>query len=149
MTYYHKQSAPLSLILYGLAAVFWVTGWLLRHEPAQPVLLSVVGLMVLGLGPCFHHLIIFDGGDHLVVRFGPFPLFQRRIRYVDIRELEIGRTTVLEGLGMHMSLRGGWVWNIWGRDCVVIHLQSGIIRVGTNDAENLVRFLESRILSPS
>ena len=44
-----------------------------------------------------------------------------------------------------MSLRGGWVWNIWGRDCVVLQLRKDILRVGTDDAEKLARFLEEKI----
>jgi len=49
-------------------------------------------------------------------------LFRRTIRYDDIISAEIGRTTILDGWGIHMSLRGGWVWNLWGRDCVVLQL---------------------------
>jgi hypothetical protein len=37
----------------------------------------------------------------------------------DIGSVEIGRTLHLDGWGIHMSVRGGWVWNLWGRDCVV------------------------------
>ncbi len=44
-----------------------------------------------------------------------------------------------------MSLRGGWVWNLWGRDCVVLQLRKSILRVGTDDAENLTAFLNQTI----
>jgi len=44
-----------------------------------------------------------------------------------------------------MSLRGGWVWNLWGRDCVVLQLRKGILGVGTDDAENLADFLNQKI----
>jgi len=37
------------------------------------------------------------------------------------------------------------MWNLWGRDCVVLHLKKGVLRVGTDDAENLARFLEGKI----
>jgi hypothetical protein len=40
--------------------------------------------------------------------------------------------------------RGGWVWNIWGYDCVVIRMKRGTLRVGTDDADGLVEFLRSR-----
>ena len=73
------------------------------------------------------------------------PLFRRRVRYEDIRDVEIGRTVLLEGWGIHMSPRGGWVWNIWGRDCVVIHLETGTLRVGTDDDANLEALLRQRI----
>lgn len=44
-----------------------------------------------------------------------------------------------------MSVRGGWFWNIWGRDCVVLHLDQGTLRIGTDDPENLEAFLRQRI----
>jgi hypothetical protein len=51
---------------------------------------------------------------------------------------------------IHMSLRGGGVWNVWGGDCVVLRLRKGILRVGTDDAEQLADFLKARLShSPS
>jgi hypothetical protein len=52
----------------------------------------------------------------------------------------------LDGWGIHMSLRGGWVWNLWGRNCVVLRLRKSILRVGTDDAVNLVEFLNARLV---
>jgi hypothetical protein len=50
----------------------------------------------------------------LVIRFGPIPLFRRTVRYADIQKVEVGRTLILDGWGIHFSIRGGWVWNLWG-----------------------------------
>ena len=51
---------------------------------------------------------------------------------------------LLDGWGILMSIRSGWVWNIWGR--VVLHLKRGTLRICTDDdAKNLVRFIEQRI----
>lgn len=100
-------------------------------------------MLVLAL--CFQHLTIADEGDRLAIWFGPLALFQRRIPYADIQSVEIGRTMLIEGWGIHLSLlRRGWVWNIWGRDCVVIQ-HKGILRLGTNDPESLLQFLKARI----
>jgi len=44
-----------------------------------------------------------------------------------------------------MSLRGGWVWNLWGRDCVVLKLQKGVLRIGTDDAEHLAEYVQTRM----
>jgi hypothetical protein len=34
---------------------------------------------------------------------------------------------------------------LWGRQCVVVYLSNGgVLRMGTDDAENLARFLEGR-----
>jgi hypothetical protein len=49
-------------------------------------------------------------------------------------------------LGIHYNLRDGWVWNLWGRDGVVVHWQQGgVLRIGTDDAVNLARFLNEKI----
>jgi hypothetical protein len=49
-------------------------------------------------------------------------------------------------LSRSLSFRGGWVWNIWGRDCVVVHWRNGgVFQIGTDDAENLARFLAGKI----
>jgi hypothetical protein len=94
----------------------------------------------------FHHLTVVDEGDWLALRFGPLSVFQRKVRYADIECVEIGRTLFLDGWGIHYSVRGGWVWNLWGRDCVVVHWkQGGELRIGTDDAENLAAFLQARI----
>ena len=145
LTYWHRQAAPLCLLLYLIAAILLMVSWRLR-EPVISAILSVSGLLTLLLALSFHHLTVADEGDVLAIRFGPFPLFRTAVRYDDIRRVEIGRTTVSEGWGIHLNLRGGWVWNLWGRDCVVLHLKRGsVLRLGTDDAENLARFIRSRI----
>ncbi len=98
---------------------------------------------MLVLAPSFHHLTVADKGDHLEIRFGPVSLFRKRILYENMRQVEVGRTTIFEGWGIHLSLRGGWVWNIWGRNCVVV-THRGITRIGTDDAENLAAFLRTK-----
>ena len=144
-SYRHVQHAPLCLLLYILAIVFLVTGLVLKSEPPISWLFPPIGLLMLVLAASFHHLTVEDQIDRLSIRFGPIPLFRRTIRYDDIISAEIGRTTILDGWGIHMSLRGGWVWNLWGRDCVVLQLRKGILRVGTADAENLADFLNQKI----
>ena len=104
-------------------------------------------LFMLLLGASCGHLTIEDEGDRLSVRFGPFPLFRRRIPYDDILEVETGRTTFLEGWGIHWSPWGGWVWNIWGYDCVLLRLKRGKLKIGTDDAAGLAEFVSSRIRS--
>ncbi len=143
--YKHVQHAPLCLLLYVLAGVFIVLGWILRNEPPFPWLFPPIGLFMLILAASFHRLTVEHQVDRLSVSFGPIPLFRRTIRYEDIVSAEIGQTTMIDGWGIHWSLRGGWVWNIWGRDCVVLQLRKGILRVGTDDAENLARFLNQKI----
>jgi hypothetical protein len=97
------------------------------------------------LAAAFHSLTVEDRGNGLAIRFGPVPLFQRTVRYADVSTIDVGRTVLLEGWGIHWSLRGGWIWNLWGRDCVIIHFKNGsILRIGSDDAGNLARFLEAK-----
>ena len=100
---------------------------------------------MLVIAASFHHLKVVDKGDVLSVRFGPVPLFRKTVQYSDIVNVEVGQTLILDGWGIHMSIRGGWVWNLWGRDCAVVHLKKGTLRIGTDDAENLAAFLQSMV----
>lgn len=143
-SYRHTQKGPWSLLLYVLATMFLTVCWYAPLLPLQITFL-ITGILMFPLGMSFHHLTVADEGDRLAIRFGPLPLFRKRISYSDIDAVEKGRTMILDGWGIHLSLRGGWVWNIWGRDCVVIRLKQGIIRVGTDDPDGLAEFLKGRV----
>lgn len=144
--YRHTQKAPLYLLLVAFTILFFVLGWTLRDIPPVSVIMPIVGALMLILGLSFRHLTVADEGDRLAIQFGPLPLFRTKICYQDIQRVEIGKTTLLDGWGIHLSLQGGWVWNIWGRDCVVVHHQ-GITRIGTDEAEILAQFLKTKIAS--
>lgn len=145
--YSHTQKTPLFLLIYALAAVFLALGWFVQDAPPIRWLFPPIGMLMFVLAASFHHLSVVDQGDVLAVRFGPVPLFRRKVKYADIGSVEVGRTTLLDGWGIHLSIRGGWVWNLWGWTCVVVHFKSGgTLRIGTDDAENLVRFLEGKII---
>jgi serpin B len=142
--YFHTQKAPLCLILYGSALACCALAWIIGSAPGS-IIAVAVGLLIALLAPAFHHLTIVDDGDRLAIRFGPLPLFRRTVRYADIVKVEIGRTLILEGWGIHYSIRGGWVWNLGGRDCLIVHLKKGVLRIGTNRAAGLAHFLEEKI----
>jgi hypothetical protein len=145
--YSHTQHAPLGLMLYGLAGVLLLSAWFIREPQPAFVALGVGGIVTAVVATAVHYLTVVDLGDALAVRFGPLPLPMLRmtIPYDDIVKVEIGRTLILDGWGIHYSVRGGWVWNIWGRDCVVVQRRNGLLRIGTDDAANLARFLEGKI----
>lgn len=146
--YWHTQKGPLCLILYGSALACFVLAWALPPMPGVPgtSTAAAVGLLIALLAPAFHHLIVKDEGDRLAIRFGPLPLFRRTVGYADITSVEVGKTGILEGGGIHYSIRRGWVWKLGGRDCVVVGLRNGgVLRIGTDDAPNLARFLEGKM----
>ncbi len=142
--YSHTQHAPLCLISYGSALASTALGWMVGETPGLYIAGSA-GLLFAILATAIHHLTVQDQGEVLAIRFGPVPLFRRSVRYADIKSVDVGRTLILDGWGIHMSIRGGWVWNLWGRDCVVIHFKTGgVLRIGTDDAEALPAFLDGK-----
>jgi hypothetical protein len=150
-TYKHTQKGPWFLLLYAfglpmVAVAVWLSlvPEIMDRLPFVPIVVGAGGFIMLVLAPSFHHLTVADEGDRLTVRFGPLPLFRTHIRYADIRAVEVGKTTLLDGLGIHWSIRGGWVWNIWGLDCVIVR-HGGTTFVGTDDAENLAAFLRTKM----
>jgi len=54
-------------------------------------------------GVLVQSLTVCDEGDRLAICFGPLPLFQRRFQYDDILGVEIGRTTIMDGWGIHWT----------------------------------------------
>jgi hypothetical protein len=145
LTYRHTQKGPWHLLLYAFGAAMLIAGMLIRAVPTLDITLLASGFLTLLLSASFHHLSVEDEGHQLAIRFGPFPLFRKRIWYDNMLEVKKGRTMFLDGWGIHWSPWGGRLWNIWGYDCVVIRLKRGRLRVGTDDPDSLVEFLTSRI----
>lgn len=147
-TYRHTQRAPLFLLVYALAVMLLALSWFVRDEPPIRFVFPQLGVLILILAASFHHLTVEDQGYRLSISFGPISLFRRSVKYENIMSAEAGRTTILDGWGIHLSLRGGWVWNIWGRDCVVVRFKNGgTLRIGTDDAATLAAFVRTRIQS--
>jgi hypothetical protein len=144
-SYHHTQKGPWCLLMYAVAAVFLTVSWYQQEVPPLAVTFGLTGGLMFMLGTSFQTLTVADEGSRLALRFGPFPLFRKRIWYEDIVEVAKGRTTFLDGWGIHLSVRGGWVWNIWGFHCVVLKLKRGTLRIGTDDPDGLHDFLMSRI----
>ena len=146
MEYTHTQHGPLHYILDGLAGVFLVCAVSLPEIPAVAITLGCSSCLVALFAVSFRTLTVSDAGQHLSVRFGPLPLFRKSIAYEKITSVEAGTTALIDGWGIHYIPGRGETWNLWGWDCAVLHLDSKIIRVGTDDRENLVEFLQERIL---
>jgi hypothetical protein len=96
---------------------------------------------------CFATLTVRDEGTRLAVRFGPIPLFGTSVAYSDITEVAAARSSFLDGWGVHWTPGRGWIYNLWGFGCVRIGLGRKTVRIGTDDVEGLVRFLNSRLES--
>jgi hypothetical protein len=148
MQYDHTQTSPLYLILVGVGIALLVGAWLTPEWFVQIILLCSGGLMFI-LALCFRQLTVSDEGDRLLICFGPLPLFRRRIQFSEIEKVEQTRSTILDGWGIHLSLSGGWIWNLWGFDCVDVWYRKGRkvkkVRIGTDDPVGLEEFLKERV----
>ncbi len=142
--YDHTQTGPWYLLLLGLGVFFLAMGWFVPGDEVTDVVLPVSAWSMALLAMSFRSLTVIDRGDHLALRFGPVPLFRKRVPYEDLEHVERGRLTILDGWGIHYSLRGGWVWSIWGFDCVVVRYRGRTLRIGTDDADTLVEFLNQQ-----
>ncbi|MBI1901733.1 MAG: hypothetical protein HYS13_11565 [Planctomycetia bacterium] len=65
------------------------------------LILAVTSAVMFVLGLCFGSLTVQDEGDFLAVRYGPLPLFVKRIAYSSITAVSPGRSTLLDGWGIH------------------------------------------------
>lgn len=142
--YEHTQWAPMCwmILLPGLA-VLLIAGVLSNDAVIAPLMLVGVVLVVTAFS--FRSLRVVDEGDVLAIRFGPIPLFRKRIPYADIQAAERDRSSIVDGWGIHWVPGRGWTYNLWGFDCVRLTLTRGrTVRVGTDDPDGLARFLNEK-----
>ena len=58
------------------------------------------------------------------------------MRYDQIADVQIGRSTLIDGWGIHRTPGRGWIWNIHGFRCVELDLHDGSrLRIGTDEPE--------------
>jgi len=145
MEYDHTQKGPLYLILIPLGVFFLGTARLMPHPAATwSFIIAGIAMWVFALG--FRQLTVRDAGDHLLVQLGPLPLFRRQLPYGEIESVKGGHGHPMEGFGIHLSVGGGWTWNLWGKEVVDVTLTGNRrIRIGTDDPEGLQRFIQSRL----
>jgi hypothetical protein len=147
MRYHHTQKGPFFLVLLAVAAILACSAWLSRSEQPVGLLLTVGAVMFLLLALSFRQLTVQDRGDHLAVCFGPLPLLRKNFDYASITQVSVGKSSLLDGLGIHYIPGRGWTYNLWGFDCVILEVAKSTVRIGTDDPENLASFLQSIVSS--
>jgi hypothetical protein len=92
------------------------------------------------------HLNVQDDDDRLEARFGPvrLPFFRTSIRYDEITSFEASRSNLKDQWGIHWTAKHGWIYNIWGYDCVKIMRGEKAVRIGTNDLPGLLALLTEK-----
>lgn len=131
-----------------IAIFLLIAIWFLPNDRfmEQLVMFIVGGILVL-VSLTFRTLTIQDQGSHLLVCFGPWRLFRRRIAFEQISSAEAGQTALIDGLGYHWIPFRGWTLNIAGRDCVTLQMLNGsTIRLGTDDVPGLLAAIQAKII---
>ena len=124
----------------------------LVEEPATVLVLGLV-MPVLGtaFAGAFWHMGVRDGGDRVVVWFGPLPLvraevpYQRMesVRLTEVKRLE--RWQVREGHPAQVyAARRGAAVEIFLKKEPGQRLRRSVV-LGTDDASNLIAFLEAKL----
>ena len=142
--YEHVQRGWLHTILLAVAAVMVAGGWLARSDRTTMVFTFAVAAIFVLCALMFGTLTVRDEGEHLALRFGPLPVFRKRIHYADVTAVEPGRTSIIDGWGIHYIPWRGWTYNLWGFGCVKLTLGTKVIRVGSDDVDNLAKFLKGK-----
>lgn len=143
--YEYTQRSPLSALLLVLALGMACVAWAKQDIPPVAWVLGPVSVLIALAAACVHQLTVTGGETALLVKFGPIPLFRTRIPYASMQSVEAARSRFIDGWGIHYIPGRGWTYNIWGFDCVLIHRAGkSPIRVGTDDVDNLLAFLQSK-----
>jgi hypothetical protein len=148
--YDHRQPGKAHALLFVIAAGMAVAAVLMRSQPlAMWPAMGIACIMAL-IGGAFMHLQVRDDGDALLIRFGPVPLFSKRVPYAEILAATPAKSRVIDGWGIHWTMGRGWTWNLWGYDCVELSLTGArTLRIGTDEPEPLAAFLRTKVAEPA
>ena len=150
--YDHRQLSPLGALfaLIGGGLVIAATG---AEEAWVATVLRIVAAIFALCALSFWSLRVQIETEHLRACFGPLPIFQKKIPLAQIERVEVGKTDLLDGWGIHYVPGRGWIWNLWGFHCVVLTLTdpSGqrkrprTFRLGSDEPEELQAALRRAI----
>ena len=146
-TYQHTQRGPWSFVLLAVVASnLTLAVRLLGNEPAWASWLFLsVALLMTFMTFCFQSLTTTVSETSLRVHFGPIPLLEKKVLLEEIVSVRPEKSSLLDGWGVHWTPGKGWIYNMWGFDCLAINLGTRHFRVGTNDPEQLCEVLERAI----
>lgn len=143
--YEHTQKAPLHWLLYPPCFLLLAAAWLNREQVPVALLMSAAAALSGLLALSFQQLTVRDEGAWLAIRYGPLPLFRKRIPYADISAVAPGRTAWIDGWGIHWIPGRGYTYNLWGFSCVKLTVRGRSVQVGSDEADKLVEFLKSKL----
>ena len=132
--YEHTQRGTVILAALLIAAA--ICSALATLAPAPPFVVPMVFGVFVVCAYMFSSLTIQITSRTLCWYFGP-GLFRKKILLSDIRGVEVARTRLIHGWGIHRTTRG-WLYNVSGFDAVAVRLDTGKeILLGTDEPERL------------
>jgi hypothetical protein len=147
--YRHTQPGRVMLAGIGLTMLLFVAlgAWIGIAVPEAwwlmgPLAIGIVAALAL-LAWYFSALTVMVTDDEVRWHFGPGRDW--RIARADIESVHIAPHSALVGYGIRWSGPKRWVYAVSGRETVELRLkQGGWRRLGTDDAEGLLRALSAR-----
>jgi len=145
--YEHTQKAPLHWLLYPPGLLLVAAAWLNRGQIPVALTILAVAALLWTLAFSFQRMTVRDEGAWLAIRYGPLPVFRKRIPYADISSVEPGQTSWIDGWGIHWIPGRGYTYNLWGFSCAKLTVRDRTVQVGSDEADKLVEFLKSKLPS--
>jgi hypothetical protein len=140
--YRHRQFARTLVITLGIGVVICLitAAFLSEGGHVTPVVAAILGVSAI----LFSSLTVEVTDQHLRWKFGP-GLIRKQVLLADIDRVEVTRTKVKEGWGIHLTSRG-WLYNVSGFQAVAIRLKTGKqFLLGSDEPEKLVKVLGEEV----
>lgn len=141
--YQHTQTSPLG-VAFAVAAGGCLAGLAVTDDRVIRTLCLAMAVIAALFAAMFSRLSFTETDGALRVRFGPLPWGGTSVRYDRVRRARRTRTSLFDGLGIHWFPGRGWTFNLWGRDCVEVATDRGVVRLGTDAPDDLVAHLQQR-----
>jgi hypothetical protein len=131
------------VIIIALAATILFLVYLSMVMGFNPVAMAVLILLLAGLA-LFGTLTVKVDERLIEIQFGP-GVVRKGFPLKDVAACRAVKNPWYYGWGIHLTQRG-WLYNVSGLSAVELRMKNGrTYRIGTDDAEGLVRAIEERL----
>lgn len=143
MAYAHTQTGWPVRLAFGLAALVFLALTAVQplDRPLPHLMLFAGAAVAVALGLAWGAMTIRLDSDRLHWSFGPgWPRFE--LPLAAVRSVDVTRTAWWDGWGIHRTRRG-WLYNVGGRDAVLITRTDGKgVLLGTDEPRRLKSAIE-------
>jgi hypothetical protein len=142
MTRYHHRQTGALIVIVAMAGAVLCLG--LAAVTPNGAFLALAAFVLIGVAIVFSSLTIEIDETQLLWHFGP-GLIRKSVALADIEHSEPVRTCWTSGWGIHRTAHG-WLYNVAGRDAVVVRLKNTRqFLLGSDEPERLDAALRSAV----